>query len=280
MNWFYERGGASVGPVTEEEFHRLATVGTISPETLVWRDGMVDWLPHATVLAPGANPVGSSAATAVASAALVESDAATKCQVCGASFAASEVVTIAGASVCAKCKPLRLQMLEEGATVLPGTVWRSGRAIVAPRLAELPERCVMCNTTENLQRMKRKLYWHHPAVYLLLFLWLILYVIVALVVRKTADVEVLICRADASRRRKRIILAWVLWLLALATIPVLAARGVPGWVWVLEPLLVIAAVVYSLRARLIYAQRIDERHVWIRGVCAPFLAQFPEWTGK
>jgi len=44
-DWYYAVEGASVGPVSEEEFKALIAAGTIHSDTLVWQEGMDDWLP-------------------------------------------------------------------------------------------------------------------------------------------------------------------------------------------------------------------------------------------
>src|SRR4051812_10526792 len=45
MTWHYAIDRERRGPVSEEEFQRLVGRGVITPETLVWRDGMADWAP-------------------------------------------------------------------------------------------------------------------------------------------------------------------------------------------------------------------------------------------
>jgi len=45
MHWFYAHDGMPVGPVEETEFKRLVRSGVVGAETLVWREGMADWLP-------------------------------------------------------------------------------------------------------------------------------------------------------------------------------------------------------------------------------------------
>ncbi|MEP1768090.1 MAG: DUF805 domain-containing protein [Sulfitobacter sp.] len=44
-DWYYAVEGASVGPVSEEEFKKLIAAGTIHSDTLVWQEGMEDWVP-------------------------------------------------------------------------------------------------------------------------------------------------------------------------------------------------------------------------------------------
>lgn len=44
-DWYYAVEGTSNGPVSAEEFEQLVAVGTIRSDTLVWQEGMEDWLP-------------------------------------------------------------------------------------------------------------------------------------------------------------------------------------------------------------------------------------------
>lgn len=44
--WYYAVEGASVGPVDQAAFDALVTAGTIRNDTLVWQEGMDDWLPY------------------------------------------------------------------------------------------------------------------------------------------------------------------------------------------------------------------------------------------
>lgn len=41
--WYYADGSEKKGPLSEEEFGRLISAGTILPDTLVWRKGMSGW---------------------------------------------------------------------------------------------------------------------------------------------------------------------------------------------------------------------------------------------
>jgi hypothetical protein len=275
MSWYYERSGESIGPVTESEFARLIAAGAIGPATLVWREGMATWQPHAELL-PTTPP---SAAPGIAVSPTPDT-ATASCQVCGGVFPADQVVAIAGTMVCAACKPARLQMLHEGvAPAVPG-VWRRGKTLVMTRDAHLPDRCIRCNTTSDLRRIKRTLHWHHPAIFLTILAGLLVYVIVALVVRKRAGVEVSICSADLTRRRVKIALAWLFWLSFFGSFMVLAILQAPDWTWaVVPPVFFIAALVFTFMSRLVTPAKIDDKQVWLRGICAPYLADLPEWPG-
>jgi hypothetical protein len=43
IDWFYAKGDKHAGPVNSAELKRLATVGELKPDDLVWREGMADW---------------------------------------------------------------------------------------------------------------------------------------------------------------------------------------------------------------------------------------------
>jgi uncharacterized membrane protein YhaH (DUF805 family) len=50
--WYYAVEGASIGPVSQSEFESLVRTGTIRSDTLVWQEGMADWLPYGRADAP------------------------------------------------------------------------------------------------------------------------------------------------------------------------------------------------------------------------------------
>ena len=43
--WYYEAEGATVGPVSDADVRMLVENGFISPETLLWREGLAEWVP-------------------------------------------------------------------------------------------------------------------------------------------------------------------------------------------------------------------------------------------
>ena len=50
--WYYAVEGASIGPVSQSEFESLVRSGTIRSDTLVWQEGMADWLPYGRARMP------------------------------------------------------------------------------------------------------------------------------------------------------------------------------------------------------------------------------------
>ena len=49
MDWFYAKDGRQLGPVSESELGQLLRTGAITADSLVWHDGMAEWLPYRTV---------------------------------------------------------------------------------------------------------------------------------------------------------------------------------------------------------------------------------------
>src|SRR5205085_12021153 len=64
MQWYYAIGDQRHGPVIQSEFERLVSVGTIKPDTLVWRQGMAAWQPYAAAMSATTGQVAVAAETA------------------------------------------------------------------------------------------------------------------------------------------------------------------------------------------------------------------------
>ncbi len=107
MNWYYADEGLQNGPHSDEALQQLVGSGSVNATTLVWREGMAGWQPLSEAAPQFLPPIGSPVATL----------AGVACAECGRIFPPSEIVSIGGSSICAACKPVRLQKLREGVTV-------------------------------------------------------------------------------------------------------------------------------------------------------------------
>ncbi len=76
----------------------------------------------------------------------------------------------------------------------------SGLAI-APMSAPWPDRCVKCNAPAEGYRLKQSLYWHPAWLYVLILPGVLVYAVVALVIRKSYVGHVGLCPSHRSRRR-------------------------------------------------------------------------------
>jgi len=104
MDWYYSSDGQQKGPVGEAELQRLVEQGTVTPATLVWREGMAGWEPHGGSVVP---PLpGTLPTDAVA------------CASCGQRVPEADSFLLSGARYCAACKPHILQRIMEGKAVV------------------------------------------------------------------------------------------------------------------------------------------------------------------
>ncbi len=150
MNWYYDAGGGNrQGPITDAALDELAAAGSITPDTLVWCDGMKDWAPL-RVARPSA--VGSSLSS--------EPSSTERCDACGLFVPASELIKIGPSNVCASCKPVVLQQLQQGRD-LPaldrnGPAWeeRSVLGIWSAAIATI--KAVLLKPAETFSTMRRE----------------------------------------------------------------------------------------------------------------------------
>ncbi|MBU6410818.1 MAG: RDD family protein [Verrucomicrobia bacterium] len=112
MNWYYVEQGQQAGPVSEEQLGEMLRGGKIQPDTLVWREGLAEWTPCRSAL--GGTPSDSTTG------ATGEPTAEAVCAECGKMFPVEETIRYGNARVCAACKPVFLQKLQEGAPVNTG----------------------------------------------------------------------------------------------------------------------------------------------------------------
>ncbi len=158
----------------------------------------------------------------------------------------------------------------------PG-VWQDGTNLITTKDIVLPDRCVKCNGPANGYRLKRNLSWHDPLYYLVIFAGVMVYVIVALIVRKTARVHIGLCEQHLNNRRMALYISWFLFLAGIAVI-IMAIAVESGVAGLLGVFMILAAAIYgSIGPRTIRASKIDEQFAWIKGVDREYLSQFPQW---
>ena len=105
--WYYARDGKQDGPHSDDSMQELARSGVIDSATLVWREGMAEWQAISQA-APHLLPPASVHLAARSDVSEV------RCSECGAPVPASELVSLQGSPICARCKPVRLQKMREG----------------------------------------------------------------------------------------------------------------------------------------------------------------------
>lgn len=158
------------------------------------------------------------------------------------------------------------------------TVWQSKSVLVMTKQAQLPDLCVKCNAPAQ-HRLKRNLRWHHPAIYLLIAGGMLFYVILALVLSKTATINVGLCEAHSAARKRDILITCVLVLASFANFYFAVAAEEPVLFFVGLVVLLGAAIYGVVKARVIAPKKIDDQFVWLTGVDNKYLRQFPVWHG-
>jgi hypothetical protein len=202
------------------------------------------------------------------------------CVECGKTFPPSELIQINHSSVCAACKPIFLQRLSEGAAV-PTSVglWRKKKQVVTVSETVFPDRCVKCNAPANGFRLKRILYWQHPAYLLLLLCNLLILLIVVLIVRKKAVVHIGLCENHRARRKMGLTIGWTGTLGGFALL-IGGAILQSGWTALAGLAAFLVGCIYGAAwGRTVAAAKITKENVWVSGVNREFLDTLPEWPG-
>ena len=203
-----------------------------------------------------------------------------KCPECG-------LVNLASDAKCKRCGALMPQaaaqtpkgiVLEDGYVLPPpprAGIWRDGTTLVMDKNAMLPDNCVKCNAPANGLRVRKKLAWHHPLLYLLIFGAALFYVILAAALSKRATVEFPVCESHKARRRTFMTIGFVLLGLGLI-VPVVGFANEYLEVGLFGLLLFLIAVFWVVFAsRIVGVKKIDDHYAWLTGVNTNFLNQFP-----
>ncbi|MCL4820324.1 MAG: hypothetical protein KJ067_14350 [Vicinamibacteria bacterium] len=153
--------------------------------------------------------------------------------------------------------------------------WREGPLLVVPQGAPLPPRCVRCGAPAPGPARQVRIYWHHPAIYVLL-LNLLVYAVVALLARRSVRIELPVCAAHVSRRRRGNLIA----LLGVGAGLTLVGFGVAaghGPLSLLGGYLAVAGSVAGVVASRLYGvDRVDARGAVLRGAHPDLLDMLPE----
>lgn len=182
------------------------------------------------------------------------------CAACGRDFPAENLIQLDRVWICAGCKPVLLQRLQEGVGMPKGagTLWRKGKLLVTISETPFPDRCVKCNAPAKGYRQK----------------------IVFLAVGKKTVVHVGVCEAHQAVRRKAMWAAGIGALSGLAFFfgAVIFEARLSENFQIMGILLFMASVFIASRWGLVLsAGKITRNNVWLKGVHRDFLDTLPEW---
>jgi uncharacterized membrane protein len=170
-----------------------------------------------------------------------------------------------------------------------GGLYRKGKQLVMHKRANLPDRCVKSNQPADGRRLQRNLSWYHPLIYLTLVVSPLVFIIVAYVLRKQATIHVGLSKPWFRKRRRALLIGWLMALLGLAIVVasimmISNPRGQTpwaGWGIPLGIVMLIGAGIYgSMASQMVSPVRITDDYVWLKGVHPDYLADLPPWPNR
>lgn len=111
MQWYYAENNKPVGPITEEQFQQAVMAGKVTAQTMVWHEGMTNWVAFGSIAGPQTTtppppPEQPAVATPVPTG---------TCTECGKVLPVEDLIKFDTRLVCANCKPAFFQRIQEGA---------------------------------------------------------------------------------------------------------------------------------------------------------------------
>ena len=154
-------------------------------------------------------------------------------------------------------------------------VWHERKTVIARKDAVFPPRCVKCNLPVEGNPIRRTFYWHHPGLFALILAGILVYAIIAIVLRKKGVVHFYVCPKHRQRRLIGLLLGWTGGIGG----PVIAIAGAAnnsGALATVGIAVFIAGIVAALFARVLYPKKIDDHFVWLSGAGPEFLQSLSE----
>jgi len=156
---------------------------------------------------------------------------------------------------------------------------RNGKKLNVPRGASLPAQCIKCGAPAQ-KPWRKKFYWHAPWLFILvIFPGLLIYAIVALIVRKNMELNVPLCDRHHSDRKRFVTLGAVM---LIGFIPVGVILGVAGmdagYASLVALAMFIVGVVFYSKAQFMRPTNIDDQGGTFTGAADQFLNGLPAST--
>jgi hypothetical protein len=247
MEWYYSVNDERRGPVTATELKRLVRTGVVAPFTPIWREGLPTWMPYVEAINLQRPPAPDEVI----------------CYQCGKIISRAGSVWVGDATVCAACNLVYLGRLAQANPTIENGVWRWGRRLVVWRNADLPKRCVKCNSSTDIKMLRQRLSVMEDAES-----------------RLYSTVYIGFCARHRRLRTVWLAVFFALAAMAFACIVTGAAvakddptRLVEGGIAFLG-----ACISVVLGVRAVSALEILPDFTVIGGVCKAFLAELPVWN--
>jgi len=127
-------------------------------------------------------------------------------------------------------------------------------------------------TTRPLEPIpSRWISWHHPGWYFLILLNIVIYAIVAMVIRKRQKIAPGLCSRHRRLRRTFLTIGWVGFFLGFALVPIGLSADAVGLVLLGPLVLLVSLIVGILGSRIVYPARITKEEIRLKGCGVAFL---------
>ncbi len=172
-------------------------------------------------------------------------------------------------------QPPTTRLREALSAEVGGDCWRDGKELVVRPGCTLPGRCIKCNEPATEPMQHARFYWHHPALYLVALVNLLIYLVIALFVRRRTPVTLGLCERHRARQRMSIVASVAGSLAGLGLVAFGITREAPG-ASVAGVVLLLASVACGIvGSRVLVVTRIGENYTRFKGCSAEFLATLP-----
>lgn len=143
-----------------------------------------------------------------------------------------------------------------------------GNTLVVPINTPFPPVCIRTGATQDLipRPIRCSLYWHHPAVYFAILANILIYVIFALIFRKTSVHAIYLSRTARTSQVKWHLANWGLFLGSWVLLGAAINQESALLGWATAAALFVSAVIYFKNVRLLQARNVDKTHARIGGI--------------
>ena len=140
-----------------------------------------------------------------------------------------------------------------------------------------------CDAPADGYRLRKKFYWHPSGYYLLIFFpGILIYAIVALIIRKKTSIAIGLCPIHWRKRRRAILIGLLAFLLGLAGlisgVAISTTSRENNGVFVVLAgvgLILFSALWAIYGVRVLWPRKVDDRNAWYAGASAEFLRSIP-----
>ena len=155
--------------------------------------------------------------------------------------------------------------------------FRSGKLLVVTEGVALPNLCVRCGAPQS-ELITKRYAWHHPALFLLILLGVLIYVIAAMIIQKKMELKLPLCdeHAGSYRRNRGIAITLLLVAIPAAIVLSIVSPDSVGWWILLCIVMLLAGAVMIGRINPLQPKKITDTHGFFRGASDAFLLNLAE----